>query len=165
MNLVKPRICRRRLLLLLVSNVSQNIALCSQRQGFIPTLCNRVFSTVPNDKTLIMSSKEKKENIRLGKQTASVYAAKIKTKIHSKKYSELPNRFSCLQDLCSYWLVIMILFFRYLIILQALFEKQQQGSGSGSGCSEEEEQRAGGRGGAADERCADLSFWSCSSAS
>ncbi|XP_067299779.1 uncharacterized protein sgo2 isoform X2 [Pseudorasbora parva] len=36
-----------------------------------------------NDKSLIMSSKEKKENIRLGKQTASVYAAKIKTKIHN----------------------------------------------------------------------------------
>ncbi|XP_051760839.1 uncharacterized protein sgo2 isoform X3 [Ctenopharyngodon idella] len=41
------------------------------------------FIAVPNDKTLIMSSKEKKENIRLGKQTASVYAAKIKTKIHN----------------------------------------------------------------------------------
>ncbi|XP_026074059.1 uncharacterized protein LOC113053341 isoform X2 [Carassius auratus] len=41
------------------------------------------FITAPNDKTLIMASKEKKENIRMGKQTASVYAAKIKTKIHT----------------------------------------------------------------------------------
>lgn len=47
------------------------------------------------------------------------------------------------------------MFSRYLIILQALFEKQQQGSGPGSGCSEEEEQGAGGRGGAAEERCTD----------
>uniref|UniRef100_A0A8C2HIE7 Uncharacterized protein n=1 Tax=Cyprinus carpio TaxID=7962 RepID=A0A8C2HIE7_CYPCA len=30
-----------------------------------------------------MASKEKKENIRKGKQTANVYAAKIKTKIHN----------------------------------------------------------------------------------
>ncbi len=41
--------------------------------------------TAPTDKTQIMASKEKKENIRMGKQTATVYAAKIKTKIHSKK--------------------------------------------------------------------------------
>lgn len=41
------------------------------------------FIAAANDKTLIMSSKEKRENIRLDKQTASVYAAKIKTKIHN----------------------------------------------------------------------------------
>ncbi|KAF4109017.1 uncharacterized protein sgo2 [Onychostoma macrolepis] len=41
------------------------------------------FINAPNDKTLIMASKEKKENIRMGKQTATVYAAKIKTKIHN----------------------------------------------------------------------------------
>ncbi|XP_016302250.1 LOW QUALITY PROTEIN: shugoshin-like 2 [Sinocyclocheilus anshuiensis] len=41
------------------------------------------FITAPNDKTLIMASKEKKENIRMGKQMATVYAAKIKTKIHN----------------------------------------------------------------------------------
>ncbi|XP_016363786.1 shugoshin-like 2 [Sinocyclocheilus rhinocerous] len=41
------------------------------------------FITAPNDKTLIMASKEKKENKRMGKQTATVYAAKIKTKIHN----------------------------------------------------------------------------------
>ncbi|RXN18112.1 shugoshin-like 2 [Labeo rohita] len=41
------------------------------------------FITVPSDKTLIMASKEKKENPRMGKQTAAVYAAKIKTKIHN----------------------------------------------------------------------------------
>lgn len=35
-----------------------------------------------SDKTLTMGSKEK-ENTRMGKQTASVYAAKIKTKIHN----------------------------------------------------------------------------------
>nr|XP_055071359.1 shugoshin 2 [Misgurnus anguillicaudatus] len=35
----------------------------------------------PTDK--IMLSKEKKENTKMGKQTASVYAAKIKTKIHN----------------------------------------------------------------------------------
>lgn len=51
------------------------------RRGII----SHVFITAPNDKTLIMASKEKKENIRMGKQTATVYAAKIKTKIHSKK--------------------------------------------------------------------------------
>ncbi|XP_073701146.1 uncharacterized protein sgo2 [Garra rufa] len=36
-----------------------------------------------SDKTLIMASKEKKENTRMGKQTAAVYAAKIKTKTHN----------------------------------------------------------------------------------
>ncbi|XP_016388916.1 shugoshin-like 2 isoform X1 [Sinocyclocheilus rhinocerous] len=41
------------------------------------------FINAPNDKTLVMASKEKKENIRIGKQTATVYAAKIKTKIHN----------------------------------------------------------------------------------
>ncbi|XP_026127898.1 uncharacterized protein LOC113108791 [Carassius auratus] len=41
------------------------------------------FINAPNDKTLVMASKEKKENIRMGKQAATVYAAKIKTKIHN----------------------------------------------------------------------------------
>ncbi|XP_016110304.1 shugoshin-like 2 [Sinocyclocheilus grahami] len=41
------------------------------------------FINAPNDKTLAMASKEKKENMRIGKQTATVYAAKIKTKIHN----------------------------------------------------------------------------------
>ncbi|XP_043104080.1 uncharacterized protein sgo2 [Puntigrus tetrazona] len=41
------------------------------------------FINAPNDKTLTAASKEKKENIRMGKQTAAVYAAKIKTKIHN----------------------------------------------------------------------------------
>ncbi|XP_042619495.1 uncharacterized protein LOC109087995 isoform X2 [Cyprinus carpio] len=44
---------------------------------------DRVFIAAPIDKTLIMASKERKENIRKGKQTANVYAAKIKTKIHN----------------------------------------------------------------------------------
>ncbi|KAA0715842.1 Shugoshin 2 [Triplophysa tibetana] len=43
--------------------------------------------TAPSDKTIMVTSKEKKENTRMGnvnvKQTASVYAAKIKTKIHN----------------------------------------------------------------------------------
>ncbi|KAK2905119.1 hypothetical protein Q8A67_006918 [Cirrhinus molitorella] len=41
------------------------------------------FIIAPNDNTLIMASKEKKENTRMGKQTAAAYAAKIKTKIHN----------------------------------------------------------------------------------
>ncbi|XP_051998980.1 shugoshin 2 [Xyrauchen texanus] len=40
-------------------------------------------TSAPNDKTLTMSSKEKKDNTRMGKQAPSVYAAKIKTKIHN----------------------------------------------------------------------------------
>ncbi|XP_051565324.1 shugoshin 2 isoform X2 [Myxocyprinus asiaticus] len=40
-------------------------------------------TSASNDKTLTMSSKEKKENTRMGKQAPSVYAAKIKTKIHN----------------------------------------------------------------------------------
>ncbi|XP_052004305.1 uncharacterized protein LOC127658796 [Xyrauchen texanus] len=42
-----------------------------------------VFSKAPNDKTVTTSSKERKENTRMGKQAPSVYAAKIKTKIHN----------------------------------------------------------------------------------
>jgi len=55
---------------------------------------------------------------------------------------------------CIMTMKVLIMFSRYLIILQVLFEKQQQGSGPGSGCPEEEEQGAGGRSGAAEERCA-----------
>lgn len=39
--------------------------------------------SAPSDTTIITTSKEKKENTRMGKQAAAVYAAKIKTKIHN----------------------------------------------------------------------------------
>lgn len=59
----------------------------------LSSLVFSVFSKAPSDKTMIVFSKEKKENTRMGKQTASAYAAKIKTKIHSEKF-----QFGCIND-------------------------------------------------------------------
>uniref|UniRef100_A0A673HZE2 Uncharacterized protein n=1 Tax=Sinocyclocheilus rhinocerous TaxID=307959 RepID=A0A673HZE2_9TELE len=67
----------------MVSNVSRNIDSLLLTVLFPRGIISHVFITAPNDKTLVMASKEKKENIRIGKQTATVYAAKIKTKIHN----------------------------------------------------------------------------------